>query len=332
MPTETSIHQRLKLLYLADILFKDTDENHMLSVYDIIELLEEREIHVNRKTLAEDIAMLTDFGMDIITEKSGRTNVFYLGHREFELPELKLLADAVSSARFITERKSRQLIKKLEALAGKFHGQELNRRVYIANRIKSENEQIYINIDVIQRAIDSRCMIKFRYFDYTLEKKKKFRSGERICSPYALSWNDGNYYLIAYYEKYSDSLSNFRVDRMSSVEILPDTSVADPDNFDLAGYMNTSFSMFSGTEYTVKLRFENRLINAVIDRFGTDIILMPDDDEHFTFTVQIKPGAAFYGWLFQFGTGAKILAPKELTTDFLKMMENVSEEYNTADN
>ena len=299
----------------------------MLTIYDICDRLRKYEINSSRKVAAEDIALLTQFGMDIITDRSKRSARYYLGQRRFEIPELKLLADSVSSARFITEKKSRSLLKKLEALAGRFRGQEINRRVYVANRVKSGNEMIYINIDVISQAIDEGRQIKFRYFDYTVDKKKKYREGARVCSPYALTWNDGNYYLVAHYEKYGGDLSNFRVDRMEGVQMTDEKSVPMPEDFDLAEYANTSFSMFSGAESTVKLSFDERLVNAVIDKFGTDIIMIPDGNGRFTVNTKVKTGAAFYGWLFQFGAGAQIMAPENIRREFGEMLEKVSTYY-----
>ena len=171
MPKAAGINQKLKLLYMAKIFEEETDEEHMLTIYDICDRLSKYEINSSRKVAAEDIALLTQFGMDIITDRSKRSARYYLGQRRFEKPELKLLADSVSSARFITEKKSRSLLKKLEALAGRFRGQEINRRVYVANRVKSGNEMIYINIDVISRAIDKKKHIISRYFDYSVYMK-----------------------------------------------------------------------------------------------------------------------------------------------------------------
>ena len=319
--------QKLKLMYLAKIFQEETDENHALSVYDMEKKLAAYGISSNRKTLAEDIALLVEYGMDIITERCGKANHYYLGSREFQLPELKLLADAVSSARFITEKKSRELIKKLESLAGNFSGREINRRVYVANRVKSENEYIYINVDVIQRAIDCGKKIRFKHFDYTVSKKRKYRDSGRVCSPYALTWNDGNYYMIAYYEKYGDTLSNFRVDRMENVTMLEEDAVPVSESFDLPKYMNTTFSMFSGTETDVKLRFDNSMANAVVDKFGTDVIMIPSDDNRFTVNVKIKPGNAFYGWMFQFGPLAEIVSPPALRNKFRSMLSEVSQMY-----
>lgn len=326
MPKEAGIHQKLKLLYLSRIFEEQTDENHTLTVYELMEILEANGVCANRKTLADDISLLSDFGMDIICVKKGKSNGYYLGERSFEITELKLLADAVSSARFITEKKSRKLLKKIEDLAGKFHGGEINRSVYVANRVKSENELIYIIVDTIQQAINQHKKIRFKYFDYSVSKHRSYRDGEHICSPYALTWNDGNYYLVAHYEKYPDTLCNFRVDRMEKAEILDDEAHSS-DGFDLPGYMSTTFSMFSGKDYDVRLHFDEKLVNAVIDKFGSDVILVPDNNGGFTVNTKIKAGPTFYSWMFQFGTSAEIISPESIKKEFTEMISNVLNSY-----
>lgn len=322
MPKESGIHQKLKLLYLAKIFMEETDDNHPLSVYELSDMLEEMGVNAGRKTLASDIDLLKDFGLDILDVPVGKAKGYFLASREFEQMELKLLADAVSSSRFITEKKSRQLLKKIEKLAGRYDGLEINRSVYIANRVKSENELIYITVDSIVRAMNEGVKIRFGYFDYDVNKKKRVREGERICSPYALTWNDGNYYLIGYYDKRS-VLTNFRVDRMENVELLEEKAVPIPEGFDLVRYMNTTFSMFSGTEYNVRLRFDSSLVNAVIDKFGTDIILVPDGKDSFEVNARIKTGYAFYGWMFQFGQKAEIISPSNIREEYIEMLEDV---------
>lgn len=319
-------NQKLKMLYLADILLKETDEEHPLNVYELSDKLELMGVNANRKTLADDIAMLEIYGMDIISKNVGKTKGYYIGNREFELTELKLLADAVSSARFITERKSRALIKKLEKLGGA-HGGEIKRRVFISDRVKSVNEMIYINVDTISQAIEQGCMIKFRYFRYGPDKKKVYSGDEKICSPYALTWSEGNYYTVAYYSEHPDSLTNFRVDRMEKVMLMPDMKVRSSGEFDLSGYMNTSFSMFSGCDREVTMRFDNSLAGAVIDKFGMDKIFVPCGDDSFTVSAKIKTGAAFYGWMFQFGNRAEIIGPENIRTEFSKMLRDASKMY-----
>lgn len=314
-------HQRLKILYLYKILLEMTDEQHPLSMPEIISQLELYGITAARKALYEDLEALRAYGLDIVTVK-GNTSGYYVASRDFELPELKLLADAVSSSRFLTERKSAQLIKKIEQLSSIHEAKQLQRQVYVANRVKSMNERIYINVDVINRAIDEGKQIRFSYFDYDLNKKKRYRSGKRTCHPYALAWDDERYYLIAYYEKY-DNISNFRIDRMESVEILNAPIKAKPKDFVVAEYMNSTFSMFSGEKQSVKLRFHNELVNAVLDRFGKDVSLMVDGDEHFAVRVNVKPTKTFFGWLFQFGDMAEIVEPYEVKEKYIEQLKSV---------
>lgn len=316
-------NQRLKILYLYKILLERTDEEHYITMPEIISQLSLYGITAARKALYEDIEALKVFGLDIV---SGRgTNAGYqVVSRDFELPELKLLADAVSSSRFLTEKKSSELLKKLEKLTSIYEAKQIQRQVFIADRVKSGNERIYMNVDAVHRAIAEQKKISFKYFDYDINKKKRYRQGIRTCSPYALTWDDERYYLVAYYEKY-DSISNFRVDRMENVEILPESAQKYPSGFNLSSYLNSTFSMFSGESEEVKLCFQQSLINAVIDRFGKNVSIFPDDDEHFTVRVQIKTEhpEPFFGWLFQFGTKVKIIAPFTLKEKYIEMLKKV---------
>ena len=316
-------NQRLKILYLCKILSECTDENHFISMPEIVSKLAMYGIKSERKALYYDMEALRAYGMDIITVK-GHTHGYYVAGRDFETPELKLLADAISSSRFLTEKKSKELIKKLEALTSVYEAKQLRRQVYVADRVKSMNEKIYISVDQIHRAIAENKKITFRYFDYGLNKKKIYREGTRTCSPYALAWKDERYYLIAHYEKYND-ISNFRVDRMDSVEISEENSEPIPASFNLTDYISSTFSMFSGKAQRVTLRFDNSLVNVVIDRFGKDVVITKDGDEHFTVNVLIKTEQPepFFGWLFQFGTKAQILEPTELCDKYAEHLKAV---------
>ncbi len=319
--TEKNSIQRLKILYLYKIMLEQTDEQHPITMNEIISQLNLYGISAERKALYHDIEALCTFGLDI-KQLKGNSSGYYIASREFELPELKLLADAVTSSRFLTEKKSNELLKKIEGLASVHEAKQIHRQVFVSNRVKAMNERIYINVDTIHHAIAEGKKISFKYFDYDLEKKKKYRDGLRVCSPYALSWDDERYYLIAYYEKYS-SISNFRVDRMESVKILEEKGEPKPEDFSIAEYMNSSFSMFSGESRDVKLRFDNKLINTVIDRFGKDISLIPDGNEHFTVHVKVKAEAPFFAWLFQFGSKAKIIEPDDLKTRYMVHLNEV---------
>lgn len=318
-------NQRLKILYLYKILCEMTDEEHYITMPEIINQLALYGISAARKALYEDIEALKTFGLDIVSLKGG-TSGYYVASREFELPELKLLADAVCSSKFLTEKKSNELLKKIEKLSSVHEAKQIHRQVYVSNRVKSMNERIYINVDVIHRAVAAGKQVSFKYFDYGLDKKKKYRSGLRVCSPYALSWDDERYYLIAYYKKY-DSISNFRVDRMESIEILDEPIVPKPKNFNVAEYMNSTFSMFSGTPCDVKLRFKNDLVNIVIDRFGKDVFIVPDGGEHFIVRVTVRAEQPFLAWLFMFGINAEILAPQELRNKYKNQLNAVFEKY-----
>lgn len=320
-----SAHQRLKILYLYKILLEKTDEQHYITMPEIISQLNQYGIAAQRKALYDDLDALKAYGLDIVTIK-GNTSGYYVASREFELPELKLLADAVSSSRFLTEKKSSELLKKIESLSSVHEAKQIQRQVYVTNRVKAMNERIYVNVDVIHRAIADGKKIKFKYFDYDLQKKKRYREGTRVCSPYALAWDDERYYMIAFYDK-RDCISNFRIDRMENVEILEDKAKDKPEKFIVADYMNSSFSMFSGETQDVKLRFDNQLINAVIDRFGKNITIVADGDSHFTVRVKVKAEhpEPFFGWLFQFGTMAEIVEPCELKERYIAMLKAVTE-------
>lgn len=316
-------NQRLKILYLYKILLEYTDDEHSLTMPQLIENLEQYGIAAARKALYEDIEALKAFGADIIYEK-GKAGGYKIVSRNFELPELKLLADAVSSSRFLTEKKSKELIKKLETLTSIHFGKQIERQLFVCNRVKSFNELIYLNVDAINRAISEHRQISFIYFDYDVKKQKKYRDGIRICSPYALAWADERYYLVAYYEKYN-RVANFRVDRMERVDVLEKNGKKMSDNFNLIDYLNSAFSMFNGASEPIKLKFDNSLVNPVIDRFGKNVAIYPDDSRHFTVIVQVntEQPEPFFGWLFQFGTKAQIVSPAHLNEKYGNMLNDV---------
>jgi predicted DNA-binding transcriptional regulator YafY len=238
---------------------------------------------------------------------------YYVAGRDFELTELKLLADAVQSSKFITEKKSMELLKKLESLASAYDAGKLQRQVYIQNRVKSMNESIYYSVDALHEAIAEDKKISFRYFDYSIKKERVFRrDGERyVVNPVVLSWNDENYYLIARSDHH-EGLTHYRVDRMSGVQKLEENRSASAKGFNLAEYSKKMFGMYGGEETDVKLRAENQLASVIIDRFGKDIRLIPDGDGHFTVNVRVALSPVFYGWLFQFGERMEVISPQNL--------------------
>lgn len=315
-------NEKLKILCIMKILLEKTDEDHSITVNEIIRDLESYGTSAERKSIYSDICLLEDFGLDIICMRSkGKANRYFIGTREFEMPELKLLVDAVQSSRFITYKKSRELIKKLGSLCSVYEAKTLQRQVIVADRVKTMNESIYYNIDVIHNAIHGNRQIRFQYSDYTVDKDIKFRRGGEyyIASPYALHWSEGNYYLISYYERY-EGISNFRVDRMRNVDILDKKRKMTEEfkDFDVVDYANKIFRMYSGDLETVKLQFDSSLINVVIDRFGKDVFIYNKRENSFSICVEIIISNTFLGWLFMFGDKVKILSPESLK----RKMEN----------
>ena len=306
--------QKLKLLYLKQLLEQESDEDHPLSAQTIIDRLASHGIAAERKSIYSDIACLQDFGMDIICQR-GRDGGYFLASREFELPELKLLVDAVQSSRFLSERKSMQLISKLSQLASVHDAGSLRRQVVVSGRVKTMNESIFYNVDRLHEAIARNTQITFRYFDWDRSGERKYRPGIYHASPYALCWDDENYYLVAHSE--SHGLTHYRVDKMTDIRSadVPRNMEA-AKNLDLSYYGKNVFGMFSRELQTVKLRFHNSLTGVVIDRFGRNAMLIPDGEEHFVYTAQIAVSPTFFGWLAGFGGRAEILFPEEVRSQF----------------
>ncbi len=304
-------NQKLKTLYLLKILSENTDEENGMTVKDIIAELDKYGIPAERKSIYSDIEALQFFGVDIVTKRT-RTTEYFIAHRFFEMPELKLLVDAVQCSKFITHKKSGELIRKISSFTSKHQSKLLQRQVYVADRVKTMNESIYYNVDRLYLAIAQNKQISFRYFQYTVDKKKKFRKdGERyITSPYALSWDNENYYLITFSEKYQD-FTHYRVDKMNDIKItkLPRIKLPDNKEFNVADYSKKVFNMFGGGEETVILQFDNSLVNVVIDRFGKDVFLKKVDEDSFVMRSKVVVSPTFFSWVFQFGDKVKILYP-----------------------
>lgn len=311
------------------ILLEKTDEENTLTLNDIIAELEKYGITAERKSIYDDIEALRCYGVDIATRKT-KTTDYFVANRLFELPELKLLVDAVQCSKFVTYKKSTDLIKKIESLTSTHQAMLLHRQVYVANRVKTVNESIYYNVDKLHTAIAENRQVSFRYFEYSVNKEKKFRkNGENyIVSPYALSWDDENYYLVTFSEKYND-FTHYRVDRMSDIEIIDQPRAKLPDNeyFNIADYSKKVFNMFGGTEETVKIRFDNSLVNAVIDRFGKDITLEKVDENNFAVRINIAISSTFFAWIFQFGSKVKILSPENIIEKYKCHLQETMEQY-----
>lgn len=328
-----SPNQKLKIVYLMDFLRNNSDENHPVSIAEIIKHLEGYGISAERKSLYDDIEALRTYGMDIIQQK-GPGGGYYLGTREFELPELKLLVDSVQASRFITGKKSMALIKKVEALASIYDAGTLHRQVYVSNRIKTMNESIYYNVDKIHTGIASDRQINFKYFEYSVTKERSFRRGgqEYAVSPYALTWNNENYYLIAF-DSESSQIRHYRVDKMASISISDKVREGKEvlGGMNMAEYTEKVFGMFSGKAEKVRLSCENHLAGAVIDRFGKDIIIVSTDKERFTITVDVVPSPQFLAWVFGFQGGMKILSPASVVEKMSTLLKESAAMYESGD-
>lgn len=308
-----------KLLVLRDYLLEQSDENHPISTAKLMEVLEQEGISVGRKTIYRDMELLQEHGFDVQHQR--RTNGgWFIGERDFELPELKLLVDAVQSSRFITRKKSRILIKKLEGLTSSGQAKQLQRQVYVDGRVKSSNEEIYYVIDQLHAAIAERRVVRFKYFRYTVSKERDYRRGGAFytVSPYGLIWADENYYLIGWDHLHQGELRHYRVDRMEHLILteLPRQGDENCEKFDLAEYGQKHFHMFSGEEAFLRLRCENELVNVILDRFGQDTILIPDGDSHFTVTVRAVVSQQFFGWLFGLGPKVTLVGPEDLVNSY----------------
>lgn len=326
-----SSNQKLKILYIMQMLIEKTDENHSLSANVIIESLNSQGISAERKSIYDDIEMLKLFGLDILSRRSAPKG-YYLASRDFELPELKLLVDVVQSSKFITEKKSRELIKKIEGLASKYEASELQRQVVVSNRIKTMNESIYYNIDKIHVGILSNLKICFQYCEWTLDKKlEPKKNGDfYIVSPFLLTWDDENYYLIAHDDS-SDSTRHYRVDKMLNINLSDEkrTGKEHLKDFDIASYSKKTFGMFNGTENELEIQFDNNLIGVVMDRFGKDIPIRKSSKNHFTTTIKVNISTQFYGWLSGLGGGARILSPASEATQYIAHLNKIMTEYET---
>ena len=316
--------KKSKTLYLKKILEERTDEDHPLSTSQLIDILKtEYGISVHRQTLASDIEELMEFGLDICKDRSSQ-NKFFVGQRTFELPEIKLLIDAVESSRFITTSKSNELIEKIHSLTSNNMLDKLERHNFIAERVKPDNEKIYYIVDKINDAINAGKQISFHYFTYNEKKQKVLKNnGEKyFLSPYSLVWNEDYYYAVGYSEKHND-IVNFRVDRIETTPEITDIDViAAPDNFDMSEYIKKTFSMYVGESTEVELLCDNNLMKTMIDRFGEDIKVEPFDDNSFKIKTVVSVSPTFYGWVFGFAGQVKILSPKEIKAEYTQMLNN----------
>lgn len=322
-------NQKLKLLYLTKIFREQTDEEHMLTIAEIIEKLSAYDVSADRKTLYTDFEELRHFGLDIISQQIGRQHYYYLGAREFELPELKLLVDSVQSAKFITAQKSQKLIKKLEGLVSKYEATQLQRQVYITGRVKTMNESIYYNVDKLHAALSADAQIQFQYYQWNVKKEMELRRGGKLyqVSPWGLMWDDEYYYLVAY-DAETDKIKHYRVDKMLRIQITDQKRAGKGryQSFNLPDYTKRIFGMFSGEETKVTLEADNSMAGVLIDRFGKDIMLIPQDGGRFRATVDVAISDQFLGWIVALGT-VKIVGPEAVVKKMQAKVSNLIADY-----
>lgn len=329
--------QKLKLLYLRDILLKKTDENHGMTASEIIDALGELHISSERKSLYDDISLLQMYGLDIKKTKSNTTK-YSVCSRDFEIAELKLLVDAIQSSKFITRKKSMELIGKIEGLVSNFQGKELKRNVFITNRVKGLNEKIYYVVDTLQTAISNDRKVSFKYMKWNLGQGAKAvkvprRNGKLyVISPIWLCWDDENYYLIGY-DSEADKIKHYRVDKIEDVKILDESREQTDEikSFDGAEYTKKIFSMYGGEEFEVTMLVNNELVGVIADRFGDDIFIVKENDNQFRFSAKISISSQFYAWVFGLGGGVKILSPQRVVDGFKEHLNSVNNNY-SADN
>ena len=328
MPKGTK--QKLKLYYLAKIMVEKTDDNHYLTMPEIIEELAKYEVTAERKSLYEDIKTLEDLGIEVIKEQDGRNTLYHVGAKKFEIAELKLLVDSIQVSKFITEKKSRELIKKLMDLVSVHEAAQLQRQVVVQGRIKAMNESIYYVVDDIHRAISRNSKISFEYLQWNVKKEMVPRKeGRYEVSPWALTFDDENYYLIAF-DSVDNKIKHYRVDKMKSIKLL-DIKRDGAEQFkkvDMASYSKMNFGMFGGKTTEVDIEFNNRLVGVFIDRFGKDIHIISAQKEGWSQTrVEVAVSDQFLGWIFALGTDVKITGPSEVTEKFKNEIAELLKSY-----
>lgn len=328
MPKGTN--QKYKLIYIIKYLLENTDENHKVTMPQILTYLEANDITAERKSIYDDMDAIQELGIDVQKEKVGRNFYYYVVDRDFEMAELKLLVDAIQSSKFITEKKSQELIKKLGTLVSIHEAKQLKRQVYVAGRAKAINENIFYNVDAIHNAIEENKKVRFQYFQWNTKKEMELRkNGDWYeVSPWALMWEDENYYLVAF-DKVAGKLKHYRVDKMLKMSSI-DSDREGREIFEksnVSEYTKKNFGMFAGEEETVKLEVHNGLVGVILDRFGTDTMIIPADEEHFRVNVRVSVSNQFFGWVFGLGDGIKILGPENVKQKMQEELDKIQKLY-----
>jgi len=320
---------KLRTLYIMKMLLEKTDEKYTMSAADIDTALRDYGMSADRKTVYNDIETLREFGMDVLQVK-GTNGGYYIGSRKFELPELKLLVDAVQASKFISRKKSEELIRKLESLASEHDARQLQRNVFIYNRPKTGNETIYYNVDQIHTAILENRQIQYQYAEWTVRKelKPKKQGAVYTVSPWSLTWDDANYYLIAYDEK-ADCMKHYRVDKMQRACVTERERIGKErfQDFDLVEFSKKTFSMYGGHDEEVTLQCGNELVGVILDRFGTDVMIIPADDGQFRVRVLVAVSPQFFGWGTGIGSGIRITGPGMVQKEYREYLKEILQGY-----
>lgn len=325
-------NQKLKLAYLTQIMLEKTDEEHALTLAQIMKELEKRDVTAERKSLYQDFADITDkLGVEIIKEQVGRDTYYHVGSRQFELAEVKLLIDAIQSSKFITEKKSRELIKKIKSFASEHQAKQLERQVYVQGRAKTMNESIYYNVDDIHKAIAENRKITFKYYKWNIDKKLVERHGGYIfkVSPWALTWDDENYYMVAFDDQ-DKKIKHYRVDKMKQIGISEERREGKEafKDFDMAAYSKMNFGMYQGDKKKVTIEFNNSMVGVFLDRFGKDITIRRISKERSCIVVDVAISYQFFGWIFSLGDGVKVTGPDEVVDEMKNAAQRFTELYN----
>ena len=311
-------NQKFKFTYLTKIMTEKTDDEHSLTMPQILDELEKYEVSAERKSIYEDFKDMERFGIDIIKEQKGRETFYHIAGREFELAEVKLLIDAVQSAKFITQKKSKLLISKVKKFVSEHQAKQLQRQIVINDRVKTMNESVYYNVDDIHTAINQNRKIKFKYYKWNIDKKLVERHGGIyfVVSPWALLWDDENYYMIAF-DDWDNKIKHYRVDKMMYIEVGKDERAGKEEfkNFDMAKYSKVTFGMYHGDKTKVCIKFTNHMCGVFIDRFGKDTIFRKTDENHSELVVDINVSPQFFGWIFSLGNDVEIVSPKEVVNE-----------------
>ena len=308
-------NQKFKLSYLSRIMLEKTDDDHSLTMPQIMEELEKYDVTAERKSIYQDFQDMEKLGIEIIKEQIGRETYYHVGAREFEVAEVKLLIDAIQSSKFITQTKSRELISKIKKFVSEYQASQLQRQVFINDRVKNMNESVYYNVDDIYTAINDNKKIRFKYYKWSIEKKLVARhNGDWfVVSPWALTWDDENYYMVAF-DDLDHKIKHYRVDKMMRISVEEELREGKEvfKNFDMAAYFKATFGMYSGKKTRVHIQFPNNMCGVFIDRFGKEISFRKVDDDHSMVAVEVAVSHQFFGWIFSLGREVKVVGPDEV--------------------